>query len=356
MKKILIFGGTGAMGTSLVDQLSATGTDELYVTSRNLHKNKNKVMYIHGDALQDDGFIKRIFAENKYDVLIDFMVYSSKKLKQRLNLYLTNVSQYIFFSSSRVYASSNIPLTETSPRLLDVCKDSNYLSTDEYALAKAKEENLLINNDKQNWTIIRPYITYNTNRLQLGVYEKENWLYRAFQGRKVVLPRDIAKRYTNLTYAPDVTKNLISLIGNQQALGQIYHIVNNEKIKWENIAKIYKNVFEQVTGKKLGVEYINSSDELEKVWNPWQIKYDRLYDRIFNSKKVINLTGENTYMSVEEGLTSCLTKFLAHPKWIDYQMNWKYEGWSDRIVKEWTKLSEISDNKSKLRYLKYRLF
>ena len=41
------------------------------------------------------------------------------------------------------------------------------------ALQKAREENLLLKSDSRNWTIIRPYITYYDERLQLGVFEKK---------------------------------------------------------------------------------------------------------------------------------------------------------------------------------------
>lgn len=46
-------------------------------------------------------------------------------------------------SSSRVYADSQTPITENSPRLLDVYKEEEYLKTDEYALSKARQEDIL---------------------------------------------------------------------------------------------------------------------------------------------------------------------------------------------------------------------
>ena len=73
-----------------------------------------------------------------------------------------------------MYADST-PITEETPRLLDVCKDADYLKTDEYALAKAREENILFCSGKKKRTIIHPYITYNTERLQLGAIEKDIW-------------------------------------------------------------------------------------------------------------------------------------------------------------------------------------
>ena len=53
-------------------------------------------------------------------------------------------------------------------------------------LTKALQENLLRASGYKNWTIVRPYITFSDIRLQLGVYEKEQWLYRALQGRAIV--------------------------------------------------------------------------------------------------------------------------------------------------------------------------
>ena len=49
----------------------------------------------------------------------------------------------MFLSSSRVYASQESPIREDSMRLLDVSHDSIYLKTDEYALAKARQEDIL---------------------------------------------------------------------------------------------------------------------------------------------------------------------------------------------------------------------
>lgn len=172
--------------------------DEIYVTSRKQMTSRDNLHYIQGNAKDPDFFVSLL--NRKYDVIIDFMVYGTDELERRLPELLSHTDQYCFFSSSRVYAESRQPITEESPRLLDVCTDQEYLHTDEYALAKAREEDLLRKSKEKNWTIIRPYITYNDYRLQLGVYEKENWLYRALQGRTIVLPKDIADRKTSLTF------------------------------------------------------------------------------------------------------------------------------------------------------------
>ena len=163
--KVLVLGGTGAMGQPLIKQLSLQG-DDVYVTSRRKYESKDNIHFIQGDA-HDLQFIKQQL-RTEYDVIVDFMIYGTETFKERADLYLNATGQYMFLSSARVYAQSKEPIKEDSPRLLDVCKDKDYLRTDEYALAKARSEDILFNSEKNNWTIIRPYITYNIKRLQLG--------------------------------------------------------------------------------------------------------------------------------------------------------------------------------------------
>lgn len=181
------------------------------------------------------------------------MSYSTAQFSKRYEAILSSTDQYIFLSSARVYAQSDKPLTEGSPRLLDVCHDADYLITDEYALAKARQEDLLRNSGKNNWTIIRPYITYSEYRLQLSCLEKESWLYRALHGRTIVISNDLLSRKTTFTYGEDVASGIVSVIGNCESLGKSYHITNNEAHTWEEILSIYLTAIEkrQVNGLKL---------------------------------------------------------------------------------------------------------
>lgn len=347
--EILILGGTGAMGVPLVEILKREG-HEIYVTSRKQMTSRDNLHYIQGNAKDPDFFVSLL--NRKYDVIIDFMVYGTDELERRLPELLSHTDQYCFFSSSRVYAESKQPITEESPRLLDVCTDQEYLHTDEYALAKAREEDLLRKSKEKNWTIIRPYITYNDYRLQLGVYEKENWLYRALQGRTIVLPKDIADKKTSLTYGPDVAAAIKNLIGNEKAYGQAFHVVNTESLTWGEILDIYLDIIERKTGKRSKVKMIDNSLGLQKVWNPWQIKYDRMYDRVFDSSKIQEVCGTYHYKDIKSGLEECLGNFLDNPKWLSF--NWRYEAWADRVAGEHASISEIKGWKTKAGYIKRR--
>lgn len=348
--EILILGGTGAMGVPLVKLLSQKTNVNLYVTTRSKKENSGNIVYLQGNA-KDSGFFSKIM-EREYDVIVDFMVYSTEEFKSRMDVFLSRTKQYFFFSSSRCYADFERPIKESSPRLVDVCDDPTYLAQDEYGMAKGREENLLMASGKKNWTIIRPYITYNSYRLQLGVYEKEDWLKRALEGRTIVFPKDIAEKRTSLTYGNDVAGALVELIGNEKAYGEAFHITTAESHTWGEILDFYCKKIEEKTGVKPKVKYVEDSTELQKVWNPWQIKFDRLYNRVFDNSKIEAVRGRYEYKPTFEGLNECLDEFLASPKWLG--MRASYEGYCDKVARERTPLKSIVGKKNKLRYLKWR--
>ncbi|RGM68192.1 NAD-dependent epimerase/dehydratase family protein [Agathobacter rectalis] len=341
--RILILGGTGAMGTYLVQILKQKNC-ELYVTSRTFHESK-EINYILGDA-KNDVFLKSIL-NIKYDAIIDFMVYSTEEFRCRYKLLLEATKQYFYFSSARVYANSDL-LTEDSQRLLDSSIHSQYIQSDEYAIAKAKQEDILRNSDFKNWTIVRPYITYSDSRLQLGFFEKELWLYRAIKGKTIIFPSDINEKITTLTYGGDVANAIVELIGKNIAMGNTYQIMQNRAIKWGDVLKIYMSVL----GDNLKVTYVNDSNALGKVTNrKEQIKYDRLYDRKFDNSKICSIDPLMIdAKKPEDGLKECLLRFINNGAKFD-KIDWKFEGYADKITKEKTRLKEIKGVKSLLKYL-----
>ncbi len=348
--KILILGGTGAMGVELVQALCEQG-QEVYVTSRKKKVSDSlNLHYLQGDA-HELSFLKEIL-NMRYDAIIDFMIYSTEQFKNNMNLLLNSTEQYIYLSSSRVYAESDNQITEKSPRILDVCVDDEYLKTDEYALAKARQENLLTTSKVKNWTIIRPYITYNSERLQLGHLEKEYWLYRALEGKSIVFFNDYLDKYTTMTHGYDVARVIIKLLGNKRALGEVIHIANDNSITWKKVLNIYSDVLEDLTGKKINIAYMNlSSFFSNRINKQYQIYYDRLYNRKFDSAKMKRICkSEIIYKSVQDGLEECLSDFVVN-KYKFKRINSSWEGYADRMSGEKLHVHQFNNKKDKLRYL-----
>ena len=355
--KILVLGGTGAMGKALVQILSNKNND-IYVTSRQ-ERNSDKwnVLYIKGNAM-DNNFIEGLLGEiSGIDAIIDFMNYSTEDFSSRYKLYLEHTKQYIFVSSARVYANSmGERLTEESPLLIDQTGDLKFRNTDEYALAKAREEKILASSGRKNWTIIRPYITYDNERLQLGVMEKEFWLNRVINGKTLVFSKDMANKYTTMTYGRDVSIRIADLIGNSNSLGEVYNVMTSQTMKWIEILDIYLDILSEKIGINPKVYMMDDSKVIEMCCNnKYQIKYDRLYDRYFDNEKILSITKEYSYTRTEDGLYECLSSFLDNNLAFK-EINWKIEGAFDRITGEKTKMKDIPGLKNKIKYILYRYF
>lgn len=353
MSKILILGGTGAMGTHLVCLFENTN-NEVWVTSRREIKDRHNVKYLQGNA-HDLNFLKNVLNQ-PVDIIIDFMIYTTAEFKGRVNFLLNSCKQYVYLSSARVYSDEDEIITEKTLRLLDICKDKAYLETDEYALTKARQEDVLRNSGKKNWTIIRPYITYSEERLQLGVLEKEGWLYRALHGRSIVFSKDIATKITTLTYGFDVARGIVSIVGKEAALGEIFHITAKSK-SWENILSIYLSVIENKTGHKPKVFYLDKNERLtyrKPNLGIWQVLVDRHYNRKFDDSKIAKFIDVNTFLQVEDGLVKSLEYFIEHPNF--KFINWRSEAYYDKITHEHASLSEMETIKQKIKYVIYRYF
>lgn len=337
------------MGRYLVDLLSGDPDNDIYITSRSEHQTSQKnIHYILGNA-HDNTFVSQLAREFEWDGIVDFMIYSKEEFEDRVTMLLSMTKQYILLSSARVYADSNQPLTEESPRLIDVVDDISFKTSKKYAIAKAQEENILIESDKRNWTIIRPYITYSNVRFQLGVFEKEDWLYRALHGRSIVFSKDIANKYTTMTWGGCVSKGIASVIGKESALGQVFHITNNSSIKWDDVLKIYTDILSDFSYKPSVFYTLNTSDVTSQ---EEKVKYDRIYNRFFDNSKINSYIDVNDFIDEKEGIKTCMEQFLSNPTF--KKINWVTQARMDRLLGEKTSLSEINNGMDKIKYFVLR--
>ena len=346
---ILILGGTGAMGTPLTSILAKS--NKVWVTSRKDHVSIDSIKYLKGNA-KDLEFVKKITTEKRWDAIVDFMVRNYSEHQQFLPVFLSGTKQYVFISSARVYAESKTPIKEDTPRLLEACADQDYLKTNEYGLAKAKEEDLLRSLGDKNYTIIRPSITYNDYRLQLGTMEKESWLYRAIHGRSIVFSRDLADKITTMTYGFNVAEGIASIIGQERALGETYHITSSKSLPWKDVLSIYVSVLEEKLGRKVPIVWTEKSTNFRLKHQYYRIIYSRYFDRTFDNSKISQYVDVDSFLSPSEGLRECLSRFLSNPRFS--RPAWILEGINDRVAHEVTPLSEITGFKWKLLYLIYR--
>ena len=348
---ILVLGGTGAMGGHLIDFLDNDYNDITVTSRRERSSSSLHVRYVKGNA-KDLSFISSVLASEHYDAIVDFMAYTTAEFTARYRIFLEATEQYVFISSARVYAQCDGLIREDSPRLLDVSADKKYLKTDEYALAKARCEDLLRDSGCRNYTIIRPSITYDDYRLQLGVLEKENWLYRAMHGRSIVFSEDIASKLTAMTRGEDVAKGIASIIGRREALGEAFHITCSCSYTWREILDCYMQVL-SAHGYEVKSVIVDKCPRLALGGGTvYQIIYCRYFNRSFDNTKIGKFVDVDAFTPPLEGLASCLDSFLKNPSF--KSIDWVVEALDDRVSGEKTPYSEIPTMKGKLTYFCYR--
>ena len=283
MSAILLLGGTGAMGVYLTEILVGMG-HRVFVTTRRAHSD-GVVTYLQGNA-HDDAFLRDCVERVHPDAIVDFMVYNTEEFRARVPFLLQASGHYLFLSSYRVH-DEEVPLRETSLRLLDACQNETYLQTDEYGLTKARQEDLIRATAKegQHWTIIRPAITYSKARFQFGVLEADVVCWRALRGLPLTMPREMFDKRTSMTWGRDVASMIARLILNLKAYGEAFLTATAESHTWREVFEVYREA--------LGATLLECSldDYIRLTGSTWQIRYDRMFDRVIDNTKVLAATG-----------------------------------------------------------------
>lgn len=353
-KRMLILGGTGAIGSYVVAK--ASSTYEVYVTSRRKHKDSSNIKYICGNA-REQSFLSALLVEH-WDVIVDFMHYATlEEFKSVAPLFLKSTRKYVFLSSCRVFADSLL-INEGSMRLLDDdLEDSSFKSSNEYSLVKAKQENLLRSSGMKNWLIIRPYITYSEQRLQLGPLEKEEWLFRALSGRTIIFCESLMNKITTLTHARDEAEVIFQLIG-KDVENDAFNIAcpSELSLRWSDVVDIYLKVIQDTLGVQPRIKLVDdiSFYKLRPGKTSYQISRDRQFDRRFDISKLYNYGIKCNFIRPEIGLRECLTKFIQDPHYSLIQ--WASEATQDKMSGEWPSLKNFNNLKSMMVYLYYRVF
>ena len=90
-RRILLLGGTGAMGEHLTRILAEQG-DDVHVTTRSCRMSERNITYVQGNA-HEITFINDLLRES-WDAIVDFMVYNTDEFRVRVSQLLKLQSYY----------------------------------------------------------------------------------------------------------------------------------------------------------------------------------------------------------------------------------------------------------------------
>ena len=281
MKKVLLIGGGGTLGTYTASELLKLGHKvDIICLEDNVSDNDNLKYY---KALATLEYLYGFFKDNYYDGIVNFLHYNEVERYEPYHKLLSSSTDHlIFLSSYRVYSDLEHPITENSPFLLDVIKDNEFLENEKYALSKAKCENFLRNNPyKKNWTIARPVISFSDKRLDLILRTGHEIINAAKNNETLTLPVEAKNLTAGLDWAGNSGKLIANLLFKKECVTEAYTVSSAQNLTWSEVADIYTKLL-HINFKWVNADYPH---------NTWHWYYDRAYDRKIDNSKILKATG-----------------------------------------------------------------
>lgn len=307
-KKALLIAGGGTLGRYTAKELLKLGYAVDIICLEDCVSNDALLHYWKGNA--DLHYLEEFLEERHYDGIVNFIHYYDVETYRPIHMLLSEKTDHlIFLSSYRVYSDKELPITETSPLLLDVVQDKSFSENEFYAVPKTKNERFIqMESGTDNWTIVRPVISFSDRRLDIVTATGREVLTKTRQGEAVRLPRPAKNLTAGLDWAGNSGKLIAHLLQNEKTLREAYTVSTAPNLTWEEIAAIYT---EEIGAK---FEWVDTEEYLEEnpyiKENPQILIYDRFLERKVDCSKVMEATGLAKYdfLSIREGLQIELEK------------------------------------------------
>ena len=319
MKKIIITGGAGFIGSHLIEKLLNRGVEDILViddlsTGKNSNIEKfsesNKITFIN-KKVEDVDNLSELFIgfDFCYHLAAGVGVqYIMENLSQSL---LTNIMAthevfeackdndipVLITSTSEVYGvSEDKEWTEESRSLIGPTTKLRW----SYAASKMIDEFLALSEyeeKKLNPIIVRLFNIIGPNQLSEFGMVVPKFIDAALNNENIVIHGD-GSQSRSFTWVEDVTDYFIKL-AEMKAYGQVFNIGQTQEITIKDLAELVINICESTSE----IKYI----EHEKIFGD---KFEDPTRRTPNIEKIVNLTG----ISPSENIESMIKKIVAHKK------------------------------------------
>jgi nucleoside-diphosphate-sugar epimerase len=252
--KVLVLGGTRFIGLGLVRYLDSLKHD---ITILNRGKSQADlpagIKRVYADR-RDSEAVKKALSGQQFDVIFDMTGYDVKNVEPVVELFSGKIKQYIFQSTTAVYAEPRfVPMMEDAARLSK--QNPGKGAEAAYGLGKAECEDYLLNKYKENRfpaTILRCPAIYGPDN---WMHEREfSYFIRLLQGRKILLPGN-GLGLMQFTYVHDVARAAVEAVGKKDAVGQAFNIAMAGAVTSEG----YVDIIAEMLGVKAGKVYLDYS-------------------------------------------------------------------------------------------------
>jgi len=284
LKKLLILGGSGFVGSSIVDygfnkKLIKDKIDEIYILSRNNKSNNKKNKHIKINYIS-----KNILSVKKIPQ-VDFIIYclKSSNIKTSNNYFnkflkllktLNNKPKILFTSSGAVYGENDNKKRNTENdaiNLNSIYAQAGYKK--KYALEKIFVEQKITELGLKNYqvSIARCYTFIGKNIIKYN-YAISDLINDALKKKEIKL-MTTSSVYRSYMHSDDLAKWLITILKKSNKKCPIYNVGSDKVINLKKLTKIIAKL-------------VNKKPNLKKILSK---KYDYYAPSIAKAKKELNL-------------------------------------------------------------------
>jgi len=282
--KVLFIGGTGIISSACTQLAIERGIDlTLLNRGRSTRPIPETAKIVKGD-IRDQASVLQALGSEMFDVIVDWVAYTPEHIELDLQLFRGRTKQYVFISSASAY--------QTPPAALPIT-ESTLLSNPIWAYSQAKiacEERLTqaYRQDGFPVTIVRPSHTY--DRTYLPLHGRYTVVDRLRKGKNVIVHGDGTSLWT-LTHHRDFARGFVGLLGNNHAIGDIFHITSDEILTWNQIFEIVA----QAAGAEAKIVHIPSDfiAAFDREWGA-DLLGDKAHSMIFDNSKIKRMVPDYT--------------------------------------------------------------
>jgi len=220
--KVLFIGGTGFISTAVSRQAIAKGF-ELYLLNRGLRSAQIPGSHSLTADIHDPQSMQAALKKMEFDQVFDWIAYTPEDIERDLSIFRERTKQFVFISSASAYQKpqKHYLITESTPLENPYWDYSRNKIACEERLMKAHRDEAF------PMTIVRPSLTYDPNfPIAIGGWGCYTLADRIKKGLPIIVHGDGSSLWV-VTHAEDFGRGFLGLLGNEQAIGQAFHITTD---------------------------------------------------------------------------------------------------------------------------------
>lgn len=306
-ERILITGGAGFIGTHLVDYLFNQGNKIIVLDNLctgNLKNLRSGVTFIKGDVRDKEAVVRALNGCTKVyhhaaELGVDRIMRMSDEAMADVDYYGTKtvleackdseVKTLLFASTSEVYGDylkEDLPMSE----------DDNFKPDTPYGEAKKSAETLCHEFSKEtgmNTVCVRYFNVYGARQTFNG-YAIPNFIRAALKNETIKIHGD-GKQIRDFTYIDDAVRMTVGVC-QDKFNGEVFNIGSGDYVNMIDLASIIKRLCES----KSEIKFIAPRRPTDT------------HNKYSDPSKVIQMTGVNSKMDFEKGLTETIEYYRNH--------------------------------------------